>query len=158
MYPPFPPDEGPRAPERNPPIHPEYFLPRVFYITAISLSATATITTSLPHDYVIGQTVRLIIPPTYGANQLNEVQGVVISIPAPNQVVTTINSMGSDPFIPTPVYGPTKPQIIAIGDIRNGAINRHVYERTPLTTAVPKTSTFIPGSFRNISPCEGPLP
>lgn len=149
---PFPPNEGPRAPERNPPITPQYYVPRVFYISAIATGSTTTITTSIDHDYVIGQTIRLIIPPTYGSRQLNEQQGYVFAIPAPNQVVTTIPSIAVDPFIPSPTYGPTKPQIVAIGDIRNGAINTSTISGPLPSTATPITSTFIPGSFINISP------
>ena len=81
MSQPFPPNEGPRAPERNPPIMPDFYLPRVFYIEAIAEGITTLITTTKPHNYVIGQTIRLIIPPTFGCRQLNEQQGTVISIP-----------------------------------------------------------------------------
>jgi hypothetical protein len=153
MTQPFPPNEGPRAPERNPPINPQYYVPRVFYISGIQPIGTNTlITTTLPHNYVIGQTIRLIIPPTYGADQLNEQQGEVISIPMPNQVLTTVNAVGSNPFIPNPVYGPTPPQILPIGDINNGTIN-NIFITAPLTTtASPITGTFIPGSFIDVSP------
>lgn len=152
MTQPFPPNEGPRAPERNPPINPQYYAPRVFYISNITAGVTTLVTTNLPHDYVIGQTIRLVIPPTYGARQLNEQQGQVISIPAPNQVVVTINSVGSDPFIPVPVFGPTPPQILPIGDINNGTIN-NIFSQAPLTQIKsPETITFIPGSFIDISP------
>lgn len=149
---PFPPNEGPKAPERNPPINPQYYVPRVFYINAISEGTTTTITTTLPHNYVVGQIIRLIIPPTFGARQLNEQQGQVISIPAPDQVVTTIYSQGIDPFIATPIYGPTPPQIIPIGDINNGTINGTITQGPARTTQVPLTGTVIPGSFIDVSP------
>src|SRR5271166_3802950 len=147
---------GPTAPENNPPIMPDFYLPRVFYIEAIALGATTLITTTLPHNYVIGQTIRLIIPPTYGSRSLNEQQGTVISIPAPNQVLTTINSMGADPFIAAPTYGPTLPQILPIGDINNGGINNTFSVGfSNLTTAIPTTIVFIPGSFIDVSPAPG---
>lgn len=134
---------GPIAPERNPPIHPEYYQPRVFDISAISNGLTTTITTSVNHDYVIGQLVRLFIPSFYGSYPLSGKEGLVISIPAPNQVTLNIVSIYANAFIPTPTYGPTPPQIIAIGDINSGAINAQ--GRAPL-------ATFIPGSFIDISP------
>lgn len=140
---PFPPNIGPKAPERNPPIHPEYFLPRVFVISAIALGTSTTVTTSLNHDYVVGQNIRFLIPDTYGTRQLNERTGLVTSIPAANQVVVDINSNGMDAFIPSPTFGPTPPQIVAIGDVNTGAIN---------TTGRINTGTFIEGSFINISP------
>lgn len=134
---------GPNAPERNPPIHPEYYIPRVFDISAISSGTITTVTTSLNHNYVIGQNVRLLIPFFYGASPLNEQTGIVISIPAPNQVVLNLNSIGSNPFIASPSYVSTPAQIVAIGDVNSGAINAH---------GRCHTSTFIPGSFIDISP------
>lgn len=134
---------GPVPPETNPPINPQYYQPKVYFISAITLGATTTVTTSVDHDYVIGQNVRLLIPSTYGSTQLNERQGYVISIPTSTQVVIDLNSSGGDAFIPNPTYGPTLPQIIAIGDINSGAIN---------ASARVNTGTFIPGSFINISP------
>ena len=146
---------GPIAPENNPPIMPAFYLPRVFYIEAIALGSTTLITTTLPHNYVIGQTIRLVIPPTYGARSLNERQGIVIAIPAPNQVLTTIYSQGIDPFIPTPTYGPTPPQILPIGDINNGGINNTFLIAQSGTTGIPQTICFIPGSFIDVSPAPG---
>lgn len=146
---------GPIAPQNNPAINPDYYLPRVFYIEAIVTGTNTLITTTLPHNYVIGQTIRLVIPPTYGARSLNEQQGQVISIPAPNQVLTTINSLGTEPFIPTPAYGPTPPQIIPIGDINNGGINTVVMVVPTGTTPIPQTIAFIPGSFIYVSPSPG---
>lgn len=134
---------GPIAPENNPPINPQYYLPSVFYITTLSFGDETTVTTSVPMNYVIGQLIRLLIPFPYGAQILNEQQGYVTSIPAPNQVVVSINSMQSDPFIASPVYGPTPPQIVAVGDVNTGTIN--------LTGRSP-TGTFVPGSFIDISP------
>lgn len=138
---PFP---GPIAPENNPPINPQYYQPSVFAITAITLGTTTTIMTLVNHNYVIGQLIRLIIPPTYGSFQLNERQGYVIAIPAANQVVVNIDSsLNVNAFIESPSYGPTLPQILAIGDINSGPINN---------SGPTKQSTFIPGSFINISP------
>jgi hypothetical protein len=135
---------GPIAPENNPPINPQYYQPSVFDITAIALGVNTTVTTSVAHNYVIGQNVRLLIPAAYGSIQLNEQQGLVIAIPATNQVVLNINSAQNvDPFIAMPAYGPTPPQIAAIGDQNSGTIN---------TTGRSNTGTFIPGSFIDISP------
>jgi len=72
------------------------------------------VTTSIDQNYVIGQLVRLDIPPGFGARQLNQQTGYVISIPAANQVVLTINSFNVDAFQTSTQI--TKPQIVAIGD------------------------------------------
>jgi hypothetical protein len=136
-------NSGPIAPERNPPINPQYYQPSQFEISAISLVSTTIVTTTINNNYVIGQTVRLLIPATYGSIQLNEQQGQVIDIPSPNQVTINVNSTNVDAFVASPTYGPTKPQILAIGDVNSGQIN---------ASGRAVTGTFIPGSFIDISP------
>lgn len=132
---------GPIPPYSNPPIQPQFFQPSRFVITAIALGATTTITTSINHNYVIGQEVRLLIPNGYGSTQLNGQGGTVISIPALNQVVLNIFSIGSNAFVNSNIS--QQPQIIAIGDINNGLIS---------STGRVLPSTQVPGSFINISP------
>lgn len=134
---------GPYAPESNPPIEPQYFQPSRFVISAISLGASTTFTTSEDHNYVIGQQVRVLIPEYYGTYQISGQEGFVTSIPSSTQVVVNINSLNANSFVSSPVFGPTPPQIVAIGDVRNGAIN---------ASGRTNQSTQIPGSFINISP------
>lgn len=133
---------GPTAPENNPPINPQYYQPSVFFISALTLGPTTTVTTSVDNNYVIGQLVRLVIPNAYGSYQLNETQGYVISLPASNQVVVTIDSSNANTFISSPTGINTRPQIMAIGDINTGQTN----------TGRAGNITYIPGSFINISP------
>ncbi len=132
---------GPIPPYTNPPINPQYYKPSRFEISAISLGATTTITTIEDMNYVIGQLVRLIIPPSFGSRALNEQTGVVIEIPADNEVVLDIYSVGIDPYIASPAN--TRAQILAIGDTNSGQINEN--GRVNL-------NSNIPGSFINISP------
>jgi hypothetical protein len=134
---------GPIAPYNNPPINPQYFQPSVFIISAISLGSLTTVTTTVNNNYVVGQLCRLLIPDQYGSRGLNEAEGIVINIPAPNQVTLNIYSVGVNPFIANPSYGPTKPQILAIGDYNSGIIS---------ATGPSIPSTTIPGAFINISP------
>lgn len=136
---PFP---GPVPPYTNVPINPQYFQPSRFVISAITLGLETTVTTSVNHNYVIGQQCRLIIPITYGSRQLNEESGFVVAIPAQNQVVLNINSTNSNPFIASPTFGTTKAQILAIGDINSGIIS---------STGRSLPTTTIPGTFENIS-------
>lgn len=131
----------PIPPYSNVPINAQYYQPQRFVITAVTQGPTTTITTSVDQDFVIGQLVRLIIPPPYGIRQINEQQGYVISIPSPTQVVLNIDSSFMDPF--TSSSFTTQPQIIPIGDILNGMQN---------ASGRRNNSTFIPGSFINISP------
>lgn len=132
---------GPIPPYNNPPIEPGYYQPRYFYISNISIGSTTLVTTSVDHDYVVGQQCRLIIPKGYGCTQLNEMDGFVTSIPEANQVILTINSQNSNAFIDANLR--QKPKIVPIGDVNTGYINP-----TGRVTA----TTNIPGSFINISP------
>lgn len=137
---------GPVPIYQNPPIEPQFFQPWRFVITAIGLGASTTITMTIPAitqlNYVIGQEIRLIIPPQFGSRQLNGRTGFVVGINPPNQVVVSINSsVGVDPFIASSAT--TKAQILAIGDINSGQISSTGLQ-IPLVT--------IPGSMINISP------
>ncbi len=132
---------GPIPAYNNPPIEPQNFKPSRFLITSIMLGKSTFVTTSVNLNYVIGQECRLIIPQGYGCRQLNEITGLVLSIPNPNEVELDINSLGGDPFIAANLR--QEPQILAIGDINTGATNRH--GRNHLHTT-------IPGAFKNISP------
>jgi len=139
---------GPSPAYTNPPIEPQNFQPNQFVITSIALGKTTTVTTAtapyrVVNNYVIGQLVRFIIPPTYGTRQLDEQSGYVIAIPTTNEFVVDINSTTFDAFIPSPSYGPTPAQVVAIGDIANGTIN---------SSGRVNNGMAIPGSFINISP------
>tara|TARA_R110000868_G_scaffold121883_4_gene323345 strand:- start:382 stop:819 length:438 start_codon:yes stop_codon:yes gene_type:complete len=140
----YPFDVGPIAPERNPPINPQYYEPSRFVIEDLSLGITTTVKTTVDHNYVVGQLVRLLIPSSYGSVQLNEQTGYVIQIPSSNEVVTNIYSVGANAFISSgPSWATTKPQILGLGDVNTGYIS----STGPLTT-----TTTIPGAFINISP------
>jgi hypothetical protein len=128
----------------NLPIAP-YYQPRSYFIAAISLGTTTTVTTTEDNDFVIGQLVRLLIPPTFGCRQLNGVEGYVLSQPTATQLILSIDSSQNvDAF--TASSATTQPQILPVGDINTGAINSQ--GRT-------NTGTFVPGSFINISPLIG---
>ncbi len=87
---------------QNVPIRADYYQPSRFVISGIVLGKNTTVTTSIDHDYVIGQLVRLLIPAPYGSYQLNDVEGFVVSIPSDNQVVISIPSYNVDAFISSP--------------------------------------------------------
>src|SRR5208283_899948 len=112
---------GPYAPYNNVPINAQYFAPSALDISGITTGLLTTVTTSVNHNYVISQQVRLIIPPSFGTRQLNESLSIVVSIPAPNQVVLNISSIGADPFIASSAT--TKAQIVPVGSVSTGQIN-----------------------------------
>jgi hypothetical protein len=136
------PISGPIAYLNNLPINPQWYSPRQQNILNITLGTSTTVTVTTNTEFVVGQNCRLLIPSPFGSKQLNGVQGNVISISSPTQIVLDIDSSRNvDPFIQT--ISTTLPQIIPIGDVNQGAINA----KGPFSLG-----TFIPGSFIDISP------
>lgn len=134
---------GPVAPQRNPPIRSTYYKPSRFVISDITLGESTTITTSTDHDYVVGQEIRVLVPLLFGCQQIDNKKGIVTSIPASNQVIVNINSVGFDSFDSSETNSDSDPQILAIGDYNSGQIN---------ASGRIANKTFIDGSFQNISP------
>jgi hypothetical protein len=126
----------------NVPIKINFYQPSRFVISDVVLGTTTTITTIDDMNYLIGQEVRVLIPPGYGCVQINGISGYVLSIPDTNQVETSIDSSQNvDPFIDATERN--QPQIVAIGDINTGIISASGRN-------IPTTN--IPGAFINISP------
>lgn len=133
---------GPRPPYSNPRIQPYNYQPRRFVITGVTLGRETLVTTDVPLDYVVGQLVRLLIPPRFGCVQLTQRTGYVVDIPEPNQVLLDIDSSTNVNNFFNASDDAQQPQIIAIGDVNSGVIS-------PIGPRVP--STAIPGAFINIS-------
>ena len=132
---------GPVAPYSNVNINAQFYQPSLFIISAVTLGVTTTVTTTQNNNYVIGQEVRLIIPPTFGCRQLNGQTGIVLSVPSSNQVEINIDSSKNvDPYQSSTAT--TQAQIIAVGDINTGLIS---------STGRVLSETDVPGSFINIS-------
>jgi hypothetical protein len=89
----------PIPPFQNVPIHAEFYLPSRFVISAVLRGKTTLVTTTINHNYVTGQLVRFIIPPSFGIRQLNEQSGYII--PWPNSYQPTMNLT---PTNGTPLY------------------------------------------------------
>ena len=132
---------GPIPPYTNPPINPQYYKPGFFYIAAISNGVMTTVTTTENHNFSLNQSVRLQIPRANLSIEFNEQIGVVLSIPAPNQVVLDINSSFYNLFQST--TQPNQPQIVAVGDFNSGAL---------LSSGNVGLGTYVAGAFINISP------
>lgn len=125
----------------NVPIEPQFYAPSRFEIEDITKGQSTIVTTTEDHNYVIGQLVRITIPAAYGMYQINENQGVVVSIPSSTQVELQIDSSFYDTYISATDLN--VPQILATGDYNYGIIS---------TNGRVVGSTNIPGSFINISP------
>lgn len=132
---------GPIAPYSNVPINAQFYQPSRFEITDIEKGRTTLVTTSVENNYVVGQQVRITIPSEFGMYQINGQQGLVIDLPAADQVEIEIDSLQYDDYISA--TSTNVPQIIAIGDFNSGIIS---------STGRVISSTNIPGSFINISP------
>jgi len=128
---------------QNVPVQAGYYQPSQFVISAVQLGETTIVTTTADMNYVIGQEIRLLIPPSFGCIQLNGQTGFVLSIPDTDQVEISIDSsIGVDPYIASSSTVQSA-QIVAIGDINSG------YTSTTGTN-IPLVTT--PGAFINISP------
>ncbi len=132
----------PIPPYQNFPIQAQFYQPSRFVISNVTLGVTTVVDTTVDHNYVIGQEVRLIIPPTFGCRQLNETKGYVLTIPSSTQVNVDIDSSQNvDPYVASSASTPA--QILGIGDINSGQINNN---------GINSNLTYVPGSFINISP------
>ncbi|MGJ0429584.1 hypothetical protein [Methylobacter sp.] len=109
------------------------FSPRIGIITAITRANGATIQTSLPITFVVGQSVRIIIPPparatmtspayNYGMPEINEMLATVVFVnPAlPNFFRTDIDSRFFQPF----TYQPNATQLAQAVPV--GELNSHL--------------------------------
>jgi hypothetical protein len=132
----------PIPPYSNVPIESDFYQPSQFFISNITLGQMTLVTTTINMNYVVGQLVRLLIPSSFGCIELNQREGFVFSIPAPNQVEVGIDSSQNVSAF-TASSASTQPQIIPIGDVNTGSIN---------ASGRLMNKTFIPGSFINISP------
>lgn len=132
---------GPVPPYNNPVIQPYFYIPSRFFISDVTQGETTIITTTEPMDYVIGQTVRILIPPRFGIRELNNKIGNILSIISQTQIEIDIFSLGMSAFIST--NAATQPQIMAIGDVNSGKISN---------TGRVIADNGIPGAFKNISP------
>lgn len=134
---------GPKPPFSNPTIEPQFYAPRQYRIGGLTLGSSTIVTTTVAHDYVVGQLVRILIPEFYGSRILNEQTGYVIAVPSTTQVTVNINSTNANAFIPSPTFSTQIPQILAVGDVNSGAINAN---------GRINNTAYILGSFINVSP------
>ena len=147
-------------------LYPFLYSPGVSNITAIATGATTTITTTTPHNLVVGQEVAFRIPSAYGTTQLNSlpnnslpgspVYGFVQSVTSPTIVVVNINSTGYTAFATNQTVasfvGQSFPQMVAVGDVNTGgvAFSGGALYPSPLVNGVSTINgPAISGSFVN---------
>jgi len=115
-------------------LYPFLYVPEDNVVTAITLGNTTTITTSMYHNFEVGQQVAFRIPNAWGTTQLNSlpnvlipgqpIYGYVVSITDNWTFVVNINSSAYTAFTTniavSAVPGLTFPQVVAVGDVNTG--------------------------------------
>lgn len=117
-------------------LYPFLYAPGQSYVTAITTGATTTVTTSAPHNFVVGQEIGFSIPSAYGTTQLNTLPNVVIpgnplyyvvtSVSSSTQFVCNAVSSSFTAFnsnqLPTSVPTQQAAQVFAIGTYNTGSL------------------------------------
>lgn len=116
-------------------LYPYLYAPGVAFIEAISTGSTTTITTTAPHNFVVGQEIAFRIPDSYGTVQLNSLPNSTIpgspiyyfvtAVNSSTQFVCNAASTGFTAFNPNQtvasVPGLNFPQVVAVGDNNSGS-------------------------------------
>jgi len=115
-------------------LYPFLYLPENNVISAITTGTTTTITTTMYHNFVVGQEIAFRIPTVYGTTQLNSlpnsvtpgspIYGYVTSITDNWTFVCSINSTGYTAFNSNQTFasfsGLQFPQVTPVGDVNTG--------------------------------------
>lgn len=151
-------------------LYPFLYEPGQNFISAITTGSTTTVTTTAPHNFVVGQEIAFRIPSAYGTTGLNALPNnttpgspvyyYVTSISSNTQFVCNANSTGftafnsNQPFSSVP--GLQLPQVVAVGDINSGGVaysGGALYPSPIFPTGSGGTSTIngpaISGAFVN---------
>lgn len=115
-------------------LYPFLYVPEDNVVSAVTRGTTTTVTTTMNHNFVVGQEIAFRIPGPYGTTQLNSlpnviipgspVYGYVVSITDNTTFVCSVNSSAytafnvNQPFANFP--GLQFPQVLAVGDVNSG--------------------------------------
>ncbi len=143
-------------------LYPFLYEPGSKFIEAISTGTTTTITTTSPHNFVVGQEIGFRIPSAWGTTQLNTLPNnsipgsplyyYVTSVISNTQFVCNANSTGATAFntnqTVASVPGLSFPQVFAMGDVNTGG--------TPYSGGALYPSPSFPTSSGGASTINGP--
>ncbi len=118
-------------------LYPFIYVPQDNYISLITLGATTQVTTTMDHNFEVGQQIAFRIPQAYGTVELNSLPnllipgspayGYVISVASNRTFTCNINSSAytafnsNQPLTPTnTIPGLSFPQVVAVGDVNTG--------------------------------------
>lgn len=93
---------SPFPPFQNLPIESDFYEPNFFIISAITLGLTTTVTTSVDHNFSVGQIIRFRVPNRYKTRELDEKEAIIFSIPSSTELVCNIESNSFTPFVSSP--------------------------------------------------------
>lgn len=95
----------------------DMFYPSKRVIANITAAASAVVTTLVDHNYLVGQTVKLMVPATCGMTEINGLVGTITAVTASTFTVN-INSTAFTAFnYPLPAIVPFTPaEVIPYGD------------------------------------------
>lgn len=113
-------------------LYPYLYVPGESFIAAINTS-TNTITTTAPHNYVVGQEIAFRIPSTWGSVELNSLPNnltpgspVYYYVSAVTETTFTVTASLSSvtAFNPNQIFGAklSFPQAVAVGDVNTGGL------------------------------------
>ena len=155
-------------------LYPFLYPPQDNVISAITLGATTTVSTTMYHNFEIGQEIAFRVPNIWGTYQLNSlpnvlipgspVYGYVTSITDNWTFVCSINSAAFTAYTSnfvmtaTTLVGLTYPQVVAVGDVNTGGNSFNLsasllYPPPAFPTSTNRVSTIngpaIKGAFVN---------
>lgn len=80
------------------PFDPIYY-PRRRFITKITKAVQAVVTLSVTHQYTVGQSVRMVIPASFGMQEMNGLLATIVAVDLVNNTITlNVNSTGFSTF------------------------------------------------------------
>ena len=94
------------------------FYPKHRYITSVTKAASAVITMSVTHDYVVGQLVRFTVPAAWGMTELNGLSGTITAVDkvgttGHNTITVDIDSTALTTFaLPATAAAPFSPAMV----------------------------------------------
>lgn len=150
-------------------LYPFLYEPGTAFISAITTGTTTTVTTTAPHNLVVGQEIAFHIPSAYGTTELNSLPNdttpgspnyyYVTSITSNTVFVCSADSSSATAFnsnqTVASVPGLQLPQVTAVGDVNSGGVaysGGNLYP-SPVFPTSTGSSTIngpaISGSFAN---------
>lgn len=152
-------------------LYPQLYAPGVAFLSAVTVSGTAaSVTTTAPHNFSVGQMVAFRVPSSWGMIELNSLPNVLIP-GAPNYgYVTAVGSSTTATVtVPSGTYtafttnvtvatalagGLTFPQVLAVGDLNSGSLlsnftSPSFYDGTSTSARTSINGPVVAGAFSN---------